>query len=97
MFKETSEGLEQIEMARKRFQKFSTNESTVPSIKFPKLIENPDTMQQLLQDKKELKHQERLLRNICFTRQSMKSIMSHMHEHLKNILHRHGAFFGDVT
>ena len=97
LFKDIIEGFEHSKLMEIKQRSFVINASTVLSIKFPKLIERPHIMQQLLYQKKELNRQAQSLREIRFSWESTKAVSSHMSQRLKTILYRHSEFFGDVT
>ena len=91
--KDIMEGLEHVKLMETERANILINASIVMSIKFPKCLERLDIMQELLQDKKEVTRQEQSIREIRFSWESQREIMSHMSEGLKSIFHAYSEFF----
>lgn len=97
LFEDISEGLNHAKLIEIKGRNFAKNASTVLSIVLPKPLVRPSNMQKLLRNKKKLYRLEQSLRELRFSWESTKVIMSHANEHLKSILHRHSEVFGDIT
>lgn len=91
--KDIGEGLKHATVMKITRLNFLINVSTVLTMKFPKLLEQLDITQQLMQNKKEVGWQEQSLREIWFSWESTKSITSHMTERLKSIFQGYSKFF----
>lgn len=96
LLEDVMKGFHQADQAVNQ-RSFSTNESTVPSLKFPKLIEQPEIIQNLRRIKKQLTYDEQFLRKMRFSHASTTATTSHMMVNVKKIALRYGLFFGGVT
>ena len=100
LFTDPSEGLKTAERKSiRRRNESNTSPTSSQSTELPKLVikELPRLMQDTMINRKNLTQQEQDLREIRFTHESTRAIISHRNKYLKNILHKHRAVYGDTT
>ena len=100
LFTDLSEVRKRAERESKRRRNESNTSSTSSQFAaLPKLVIErlPRLMQDTMINRKTLTQDEQRLREIRFSHESTKAIISHRNKHLKNILHKHRVVYGDTT